>query len=143
MSDKTKRLADVFASLKIPQKEFAFRLETDVSTVNQLLAGTRKIGPNVSNKICQKLGLNPTWWEAGEGEMYLPKKVAEEKPNQANDNEREMAEKLRITQEKLIQTQEQLILTQAELLEERKRQDIENKKKLDRLTNDPPISDKS
>ena len=95
-------------------------LESDVSTVNQLLAGTRTIGPNVSNKICLKLGLNPTWWETGEGEMYLPKESSQEL---VNDSE----EVLLLRQ--LVQTQQQLIETQAELLEERRKQDRENKNK--------------
>lgn len=73
MDEKLSRLVQVREKLGLNPKQFADRLDINPSNYYQIEKGARKVGKNVSFKIVSVFGVNPEWWDTGEGEMFIRK----------------------------------------------------------------------
>ncbi|WP_353720326.1 helix-turn-helix transcriptional regulator [Dyadobacter sp. 676] len=67
---KASRLAEIRRTLDLNQEQLAAKLLTGQSTLAKYENGKRPIGRNVEYKIIHELGINPAWWETGEGEIF-------------------------------------------------------------------------
>ncbi len=71
ITDKAKRLEDVRLALGINKSELARRIDSPQAHISKLLSGQVALGEYLSEKIVRRLRLSATWWETGEGEMFL------------------------------------------------------------------------
>lgn len=78
MSAKGNRLKKLRDHFKENQTDFGKRFGSGQGNIAKYENGKQPIGPNVEFKILSVLGVNPEWWETGEGEMFLEKKNIEE-----------------------------------------------------------------
>lgn len=69
--NKGERLFILREKLGLKQREFTEKLGIAQNNLSNMEKGTRAIGKNISKNIITTFGVNPIWWETGEGEMFL------------------------------------------------------------------------
>lgn len=73
MSAKGNRLKKLRDYFKENQTDFGRRFGSGQGNIAKYENGKQPIGPNVEFKILSVLGVNPIWWETGNGDMFLEK----------------------------------------------------------------------
>ena len=75
LSDKEKerieRFKIIFKDANTSQTKFASLLGTKQQIISAILNGERKCGKSYTSKLYTAFGVNPEWFETGEGEKYL------------------------------------------------------------------------
>ena len=73
------RFKSLRKSLKISQEEMGKKLGVGKSAISRMEAGDYKITPATQKLIEKEFNVNPTWFQTGEGEMFLkPSNIDEE-----------------------------------------------------------------
>ncbi|GAB3937376.1 hypothetical protein GCM10028804_59230 [Larkinella terrae] len=74
---KIERLKQLRELKGLNPNQFARLLEISGPNYYQIESGQRKLGKNISIAIAYRLGLNPNWWETGEGPIFLKEEKGE------------------------------------------------------------------
>lgn len=68
-----KRLKDIRTALKLSQRAFAERLGYTSGTIGAIEIGITPVEKRIAVAICAVYGVNSTWFETGDGEMFVQK----------------------------------------------------------------------
>lgn len=68
---KSQRVKTLRTTLGLTQADFAARIGSGQGPITHIENGRRNVGPNVEYKILHEFGVNPEWWEKGEGPIFL------------------------------------------------------------------------
>lgn len=67
LSDETKRLIEVYNDFGGTQKSFGDLFGLTQTTIHRMLTGKASVTQKVTRVVCYRLGYNPAWFIAGEG----------------------------------------------------------------------------
>ena len=67
---KNERVKKVRKELKLNQTEFGSKIAVAQSYMAAIESGGREVTPKIFKLICNEYGVNDTWLETGEGEMF-------------------------------------------------------------------------
>lgn len=67
---KNERVKKIRRELKLNQTEFGSKIAVAQSYMAALESGNREVTPKIFKLICSEYGVNETWFETGEGEMF-------------------------------------------------------------------------
>ena len=65
------RLKEIRKLLNLNQCEFGEKLGVQKSAISKIERGENNISPSIEKLIYKEFNINPTWFQTGEGEMFL------------------------------------------------------------------------
>lgn len=68
---RIERFKIIFNDANISQTKFASLLGTKQQIISAILKGERKCGKSYTSKLYTAFGVNPEWFDTGEGEKYI------------------------------------------------------------------------
>lgn len=70
-TDYSLKIKQIRKRLDITQEMFGLPIKVNRANITAYESGTRTPDARIREAIVEKFGINPVWWETGEGEMFL------------------------------------------------------------------------